>query len=65
MKNPFERNVEMLEDLLSFYNCDPKIMNGMSKEEAMITLINCMINYNEELSCTLIEDQIDDILRND
>ena len=38
---------------------------GMDKKEAMITLINCLINYNDQLSYTFIEEQIDEILKND
>tara|TARA_R110002153_G_scaffold52187_2_gene146414 strand:- start:2027 stop:2230 length:204 start_codon:yes stop_codon:yes gene_type:complete len=67
MKNPFEINVEMLEEMLSFYenNSQVKVLMGMDKKEAMIILINCLINYNDQLSYTFIEDQIDEILRND
>lgn len=67
MKNPFEINVEMLEEMLSFYKNDSNInaLMGMNKKEAMIALINCLINYNDQLSYTLIEDQIEEILRND
>jgi|DEB0MinimDraft_12_1074336.scaffolds.fasta_scaffold82241_3 hypothetical protein len=67
MKNPFEINVEMLEEMLSFYENDSqvKVLMGMDKKEAMIILINCLINYNDQLSYTFIEDQIDEILRND
>ncbi len=67
MKNPFEINVELLEEMLSFYENDSqvKVLMGMDKKEAMIILINCLINYNDQLSYTFIEDQIDEILRND
>ena len=67
MKNPFEINVEMLEEMLSFYENDSqvKVLMGMDKKEAMIILINCLINYNDQLSYTFIENQIDEILRND
>jgi hypothetical protein len=67
MKNPFEINVEMLEEMLSFYENDSqvKVLMGMDKKEAMIILINCLINYNDQLSYTFIEDQIEEILRND
>lgn len=67
MKNPFEINVEMLEEMLSFYENDSqvKVLMGMDKKEAMIILINCLINYNDQLSYTFIEDQIHEILRND
>ena len=67
MKNPFEINVEMLEEMLSFYKNEShvKVLMGMDKKEAMITLINCLINYNDQLSYTFIEDQIDEILKND
>ena len=63
MKNPFEINVEMLKEMLYFYEGGD--LKGISKEKAMITLIKCMINYNDQLSYTFIEDQIDEILRND
>ena len=51
MKNPFEINVEMLEEMLSFYENDSqvKVLMGMDKKEAMIILINCLINYNDQL----------------
>ena len=67
MKNPFEINVEMLEEMLSFYENDSqvKVLMGLDKKEAMIILINCLINYNDQLSYTFIEDQIEEILRND
>tara|TARA_R110000787_G_C13138570_1_gene416975 strand:+ start:64 stop:267 length:204 start_codon:yes stop_codon:yes gene_type:complete len=67
MKNPFEINVEMLEQILSIYkgDIDFNLHGVVSNDEVIIKLLNAMINYNDNLSYEAIEDEIWEILEED
>ena len=59
--DPFEKNADMLKDLLYIYESD----DILNKDELIIPLIENLIEMNEFLSFSLIEDQIRKIIEDE
>jgi hypothetical protein len=59
--DPFEKNADMLKDLLYIYESD----DILNKDELIIPLMENLIEMNEFLSFSLIEDQIRKIIEDE
>ena len=71
LRKAFELNINMLEEILDVLNDEYEqieyvdITEYNNKEKILIRLVECMLNFNEDIHNEVIEDEIHKILKDD